>query len=62
MIKAQIGFDEDDPPQPETQTCPTIELKQEGREKSPVFAWRLYSNFDISLYIQMKIVYFIPIK
>ena len=32
LIKGHTGFDEDAPPQPQTQICPTIEFKQEGKE------------------------------
>lgn len=37
LIKAKGGLGEDDPTQQETQTCPTVQLKQKEKKKSPVF-------------------------
>lgn len=62
LIKAQAGFEEEDSSQPETQTCPATELQPEGKGKSLVFAWRLYSTFDIASHTPILIVYFIAIS
>lgn len=35
LIKAKVAFEDDDPTQPETQTCLTIELEQEEKKKNP---------------------------
>ena len=62
LIKAKAAVDNNDPIQPEIQSHPAIQLEQEEKEKSPVFAQHLYSTFDISLYIQIMIMYFISIE
>lgn len=48
-IKAKVGFDENNATQPETQTCPTIYLKE--KERSPVLTLMPLFTSDIYLYI-----------